>query len=340
MPAPRVFISSTCYDLKYIRENLKFFIRSLGYEPVLSEEGSVTYSPDLHVQDACLAEVPACQIFILIMGGRYGSSYKDTEKSITNREYQEAVKAKIPIFALVEREVNEEYRVYLSNKENQDISYPAADSTKIFDFIEEVQGQAINNALFSFSDFEEMQNYLRSQWAGLMYRFLTSESEARRVGDILSSLTRSAENIEFLTRQVADSVINEPIPEIAIELYDILSRNNYLRPLYNSRLNPSPERILKYPDLDSFFKNSNVTIQIDENATSAWSRVLFLDTNSIPNKSKEDYYSMSKITFSKDFFDSLEDEYLMIRKKFLKHLKSRGISEEDFISYFEKKVTG
>ncbi len=30
MPTPRVFVSSTCYDLKYIRENLKFFIRNLG----------------------------------------------------------------------------------------------------------------------------------------------------------------------------------------------------------------------------------------------------------------------------------------------------------------------
>ena len=38
MAVPRVFVSSTCYDLKYIRENLKYFIRSLGYEPVLSEE--------------------------------------------------------------------------------------------------------------------------------------------------------------------------------------------------------------------------------------------------------------------------------------------------------------
>ena len=60
MPVPRVFVSSTCYDLKYIRENLKSFIRSLGYDPILSEEGSVFYDPSLHAQDACLAEVPAC----------------------------------------------------------------------------------------------------------------------------------------------------------------------------------------------------------------------------------------------------------------------------------------
>ncbi len=49
MPAPRVFISSTLYDLKYIRENLKFFVRSFGYEPVLSEEGAIFYDPKLSV---------------------------------------------------------------------------------------------------------------------------------------------------------------------------------------------------------------------------------------------------------------------------------------------------
>ena len=76
MAAPRVFVSSTCYDLRYIRENLRFFIPTLGYEPVLSEQGGVFYDPALHVQDACLAVVPTCQLFIRIVGGRFGSQYK------------------------------------------------------------------------------------------------------------------------------------------------------------------------------------------------------------------------------------------------------------------------
>jgi hypothetical protein len=66
---PRVFISSTCYDLRYIRENLKYFVRTLGYDPVLSEEGSIFYDPKTHVQDALLLEIPNCQLFVLIIGG-------------------------------------------------------------------------------------------------------------------------------------------------------------------------------------------------------------------------------------------------------------------------------
>lgn len=105
MAIPRVFISSTCYDLKYIRENLKYFIRTLGYEPVLSEEGSVYYDPTLDTQDSCLREIPSCQLFVLMIGGRFGGAYKDTEDSITNNEYREAVKSKIPVFALVDNSV-------------------------------------------------------------------------------------------------------------------------------------------------------------------------------------------------------------------------------------------
>lgn len=101
MAIPRVFVSSTCYDLKYIRENLKYFIKRLGYEPVLSEEGSVFFNPCLHTQDACIAEVPNCQIFVLLIGGRFGAKFKAEKHSITNAEYREAVRLKIPIFALV-----------------------------------------------------------------------------------------------------------------------------------------------------------------------------------------------------------------------------------------------
>lgn len=91
MATPRVFISSTCYDLKYIRENLKYFIRTLGYEPILSEEGDVFYNPSLHTHEACLSEVSSCQMLVLIIGGRYGGEFKESVKSITNFEYEAAV---------------------------------------------------------------------------------------------------------------------------------------------------------------------------------------------------------------------------------------------------------
>lgn len=319
MPVPRVFISSTCYDLKYIRESLKFFIRTLGYEPILSEEGSVFYNPSMHTQDACLAEVPACQMFILIIGGRFGSQHKKTDKSITNAEYQEAVRANIPIFALVEREVYEQYKVYISNKKNLDIdykkiSYSAVDSPRIFDFIDKVRGQAINNALFPFHSFEEMQNYLKQQRAGLMYSFLMSESSAKKVSDILSYLSETTGKVEFLTRILVDSVAG-PIAKVAVELSDIVSQNSSLRIFGSLRVDPTPEDILKHSDLDRFLGYYFMVLR--------------------KNDSIEISSGKATLTFSSNLFEKFREDYLVVREKLIKHLKDKGIMVEE---YLERKV--
>ena len=75
MAVPRVFISSTCYDLQEIRHNLRNFIGSFGYEPVMSEFGDIFYEYDQHVQDACLKEIEKCNMFLLVIGNNYGSMY-------------------------------------------------------------------------------------------------------------------------------------------------------------------------------------------------------------------------------------------------------------------------
>ena len=41
MAKPRVFVSSTYYDLKHIRDRPEAFIESFGYEPVLFESGDI-----------------------------------------------------------------------------------------------------------------------------------------------------------------------------------------------------------------------------------------------------------------------------------------------------------
>ncbi|SFL12861.1 protein of unknown function [Paenibacillus sp. 1_12] len=47
MARPRVFVSSTFYDLKYVRADLERFIKEFGYDAVLNEKGkqhSIDYS--------------------------------------------------------------------------------------------------------------------------------------------------------------------------------------------------------------------------------------------------------------------------------------------------------
>ena len=189
MAIPKVFISSTYYDLKYIRENLKLFIKNIGYESVLSEDGDVYYNTDIHTHDACLSEVSTCQMLVLIIGGRYGGKYLSEDTSITNMEYREAVKLKLPIFTCVEQSVYTEHHVYTKNKEIDSIDatkiiYPSVDKVKIFDFIDEVRKSSINNAIFPFVDYADIERYLKKQWAGMMYQFLTTQSESKRVAQL------------------------------------------------------------------------------------------------------------------------------------------------------------
>jgi hypothetical protein len=315
MPAPRVFVSSTCYDLRYIRENLKFFVRTLGYEPVLSEEGAVFYNPSLHVQDACLADVPSCQMFVLIIGGRTGGSFKDSEKSITNAEYEEAAKSKLPVFALVERPVYEQYRLYQSNRANPEIdaskiNYPSVDSPKVFAFIDQVQSQSTNNALVPFSDFEELQSYLRQQWASLLFRFLLSDSEARRTSELVGSLQAATENIEFLTRQLVKAT-GDPVARAAVELYDYVISVEVSRDLASWKITPSPKAILQHETFDSICANQ-VEIEADDDGFS-------LTYGGPP-------YKLSAARYKRN-----QEQYLKLRAELLQKVHERGFKLEQFI---------
>src|SRR5262249_50278843 len=161
-----------------------------------------------HTQDACIAEIPNCQLFVLIIGGRFGSEFHNSGGSITNAEYREAVRLKIPIFALVEQGVYADFTVYSSNRGREDIEgfvFPNCDDIRIFEFITEVRAQAVNNALVPFGDFRDMEKYLRQQWAGMMHSYLIASNEEQRVTDTLSVMTKMSERIEILSEQILKS---------------------------------------------------------------------------------------------------------------------------------------
>lgn len=55
---PSIFVSSTCYDLKQIRRDIREFIEAdLGYEAILSEYDSFPIDPDKDTINNCLRVV-------------------------------------------------------------------------------------------------------------------------------------------------------------------------------------------------------------------------------------------------------------------------------------------
>jgi hypothetical protein len=84
MAKPRVFISSTFYDLKQVREDLERFIREIGYEPVRNETGVIPYGKEVSPEKHAYREVELSDIIVSIIGGRFGSeSTQNDRHSIT-----------------------------------------------------------------------------------------------------------------------------------------------------------------------------------------------------------------------------------------------------------------
>ena len=67
MARPRIFVSSTYYDLKHIRSSLEIFIESLGYDAVLSDKGRYSLSPDAPLDESCYREAQNSDIYVLII---------------------------------------------------------------------------------------------------------------------------------------------------------------------------------------------------------------------------------------------------------------------------------
>jgi hypothetical protein len=208
MAAPRVFVSSTCYDLAEIRDSLVDFILSFGFEPMLSERGDVFYHPDFHTHESCLSEVGNCQLFLLIIGGRFGGAYKsDPDKSIVNAEYITAREEGIPVFTFVKRNVYGDHHVYVSNRNEEilsQISFPSIEkqenALKIFKFIDQVRSATVNNGYFAFDFARDITELLRKQWAGMFFDFL----QKRETSNQLSVATSLIKNVSLASEKVED----------------------------------------------------------------------------------------------------------------------------------------
>ncbi|TXT36348.1 MAG: hypothetical protein FD135_4345 [Comamonadaceae bacterium] len=204
MAKPRVFVSSTHYDLKHVRASLFAFIEELGYESVLSEKGAIAYTHDRPLDESCYREAKAADIFVLIIGGRYGSeasgnvrtSDKDFHtryESITKQEYLAAIDEDIPTYVLIEKGVYSDYETYLNNKDNETIRYVHVDSINICKLIEEIVAQPRNNPIYQFERFDEIRGWLRDQWAGLFRELLNRMSGQRQLTSLAAQVGSLAE---------------------------------------------------------------------------------------------------------------------------------------------------
>lgn len=164
---PTVFISSTCYDLKQIRTDIKgFFEDQLGYDILLSEDSTFPLDPNIGTLNNCLRVVDErADIFVLVVGCRYGS-VTETGHSITNMEYLRAKAKGIPIYTFVDKKILNVLPLWRDNPESNFQS--TVDTPKLFEFVDSFRN---NDGIWSFG-FEMAQDIigtLRNQLSYLFY---------------------------------------------------------------------------------------------------------------------------------------------------------------------------
>ena len=161
---PTVFVSSTCYDLRQVRVDIKnFFENTYGFNTILSEFSSFPMDPSIGTCDNCLNNVDNyADFFMLIIGTCYGY-ITDNGKSITNLEYLHARAKGIPIFVFVDKQLYSTWTVW---KTNQGADYSAiVDNPKIFDFISELYQE---RWVYTYESVQDITTIMKNQ-LGLIF---------------------------------------------------------------------------------------------------------------------------------------------------------------------------
>lgn len=227
---PRIFVSSTFYDLKYVREDLASFIRNYGFDSIMFEEGDIGYEPGKPLDESCYEAMQNSDLAVLIIGGQYGSkaSEQDTKAtpsentktdeyiSITRKEFKKAIDNGIPVFAFVDASVHAEYEVFKANIEkiNADpdcIKFRAAKDVKVFYFIQEVYKTG-NIPVEKFNKISDVKETLAKQWADMMKRHLNQIKEKKEIESInkqLNRLENLVDSISTMVNAVGKKVIKQ-----------------------------------------------------------------------------------------------------------------------------------
>ena len=240
MATPRIFVSSTCYDLQEVRGQLRGFIESFGYLPVMSEYGDIFYDYQKHTQDACKDEITKCQLFVLIIGNSYGSIYYRERRSdgvpdsVTLQELRKALEIDIYKHIFINKFVDYDYKNYKRALESHitnyfdkhDVSkealeaklielkrefnglyiFPQPSYSYIFNFLDIVYELKSNNAVTTYESFDDIKESLKRQWAGFVY---DSIAKSKSVSiDVINSFSEKIDRIENQIKTLAEGQIS------------------------------------------------------------------------------------------------------------------------------------
>ena len=371
MASPRIFVSSTCYDLQEVRFQLRKFIEDFGFEPVMSEYGDIFYDYQKHIQDSCTEEINRCQLFILIIGNHYGSIYhqhKEIQKypeSVTLREFKKAIETKIFKHIFVNKFVDYDYKNYEKSKSkfikeqidkkklteetdedevnkiiesfNNNYPFPQESYRYIFRFLSIVYSLKSNNAVLTFENFDDIKSAIKKQWAGFMYESLTKNDTVpfNLVESIKDKIEKIDRQLKLLVEGKENSKDSDNV--VKIDLSKMLMEQN----------------IESFENLKTEINNLILNILYEDNPFEPRQRIILKQKAEMKNiqswlESLEEIVKTNKwskyievpelfkkLSVNYRFYTSVKDVDYETILKFFKVYKgfSENISDEDFNSF-------
>lgn len=209
MAAPRVFVSSTYYDLQHIRNDIRVFLQGLGYEPVMHDKGNIPYTQEVSLEESCYNELDSCDIVICIIGNKFGTKSSNGNFSITMTELQKAIKSRKKIYIYILKDVYIENFTYKANNDNGFVPYHV-DDIRIHEFISELKDTIKNHPITPFDNIGDITNNLKQQFAGLFQHLLLQEATITE-SKTYEDLKDTAESIRDLINSLSiekDSFFN------------------------------------------------------------------------------------------------------------------------------------
>lgn len=232
---PRIFISSTFYDLKYIREDLSNFIKAHDFEPILFEDGDIGYTPFTTLDDSCYKAIESADMALLIVGGSYGSPASgekpsDFEEfiSVTRREFQKGVENGVPFYVFIDRNVYAEYGIYDLNSKDIDsgacnIQFKATKNINVFRFIKEIYNIK-QISVTEFNKSSDIKDFLSKQWSDMFKSYLSSMKEQKEIEQVQDSISHMNVLIEKMDK-ILDAVGKEVLKDSKAEYKQIIEEN-------------------------------------------------------------------------------------------------------------------
>jgi Domain of unknown function (DUF4062) len=179
MAKPRVFVSSTFYDLQHIRNDIESFIQSVGYEPVMFERGAVPYAQDKRLEEQCYAEISRCDILVSIIGDRFGAEAKKSPGSISQNELKRALDDGKQVYVFLLKKVDAAHAIYLLNKDKSNDAVDYGMDVRLLHFVDEVRALP-TTGVHQFGSAGEITSMLREQWGGLFQELLARRQQVEQ----------------------------------------------------------------------------------------------------------------------------------------------------------------